>query len=372
MYGMLKMGIVGGGPGSMIGDIHRLTAKAKGKVNLVCGAFSANINKSVIKGEEIGLPKDRVYGSIEELIIKEKALPEQERMNFLAIATPNHLHVDAAILALESGFHVMCDKPLGISLAEAKKLESVVGKSKLVFGMTYTYRGYSAIQEVSRMIINGKIGKPRKIRIDYSQGWLSQLIENEGQKQAIWRTDPKYSGAGGTIADIGTHAFNLAEYLMGDKVSELCSQINTLVKGRQIDDDANVLMKFEKGAVGVLSVGQALTGEDNALSIHIHGEKGGLIWHHDDPKTIKIKLLNSEETVLVEDSNIDISEVINKLPKGHNESFLRGFADLYDKFIEHIYTDEYKGCPNIEDGVRGMLFIEKAIISNQKKTWVAL
>lgn len=293
-------------------------------------------------------------------------------MDFLIIATPNHLHVPTAIKALENGFHVMCDKPLGIDLEEARNLKSVIERTKLKFGMTYTYRGYTAIEEISKLIKKETIGSLRKVMIEYSQGWLSQLIEQEGQKQALWRTDKKFSGAGGTIADIGTHAFNLVEYVSGSKIEEICALVSTLVPGRKIDDDTNVLLKFVNGVTGILSASQVCTGEDNSLSLKIYRDKGGILWNHDQPKKIIVKLNDSVKTIEVNELDIDLNEVAEPLVGVHKKSFLKGFINLYDNFIDCINSGSSLNVPDIEDGMRGMLFIEKAIESNKKKEWVVL
>jgi len=369
---MLKMGIVGGGPGSMIGDVHRICAEATGKAQLICGAFSSDFDKSKTKGKEIGLEENRIYSDIDEMLAHETKLPIGERMDFLIIATPNHLHVSAAIKALASGFHVMCDKPLALNLEEARDLEKVIQQTKLKFGMTYTYRGYAVIEEIRGLVTKGTVGKIRKVMVDYSQGWLSQLIEQEGQKQALWRTNTKFSGAGGTIADIGSHAFNLAEYVSGLKVEEICSLITTLVPGRKIDDDTNVLLKFANGATGILSASQVCTGEDNSLSLKMYGNKGGILWHHDQPKKIIVKLKDSEQIIEVDELDIDLHEVAGSLVAKHSESFLKGFINLYSHFIDSINTGDTIDIPDIEDGVRGMLFIEKALESNAKRGWVVL
>lgn len=369
---MLKMGMVGGGPGSMIGDIHRLSAEALNKARLVCGAFSSSLEKSHAKGVELGLKPSRVYSSIDELIAGELRLPEQERMDFLAITTPNHLHVDAAIKALEAGFHVMCDKPLGINYEEALRLKQVLNNQSLKFGMTYTYRGYAAIQQIAQFVKDGKIGNLRKVMVDYTQGWLTNLVEKEGNKQASWRTDPKYSGAGGTIADIGTHAFNMAEYVADQKITDLTALVSTLVAGRIIDDDANVLIQFEKGATGAITVSQACAGEDNALELQVYGDKGGLIWKHDEPDRVIFKFDGGQEVIDVAEMEVDLKHLKANLPPGHPDSFLKGFINIYDQFIDSIGTGMKMHYPGIEDGVRGMLFIEKALKSDKDKKWVKL
>lgn len=369
---MLKMGMVGGGPGSMIGDVHRKTAEILGKAKLVCGAFSTDEAKNHNKGKELGLDEDRVYNNIDEMIAAESVLALGEKMDFLAIATPNHLHVEAARKALEAGVHVICDKPLGISLEEALELEKVVIKSNLKFGMTYSYRGYAALRQMALLIKEGGIGAIRKVMIDYTQGWLTKLIEKDGQKQAAWRTDPGYSGAGGTIADIGTHAFNLAEFIAGARVKELAAQVTALVAGRKIDDDANVLLRFEDNAVGTVTVSQACAGEENNLTVKAYGDKGGLIWEHARPSRLMLRLPGEERIIDVEEMDIEVSHIVEKLPPGHPASFVKGFINIYDDFIDSIATGKSGWYPGIVDGVRGMLFIEKAIGSNEQKAWVRL
>jgi len=364
--------MVGGGSGSMIGDVHRITAEATGKAQLVCAVLSSDFEKSKIKGRSIGLEERRIYRGIDEMIEEESKLAKGERMDFLIIATPNYLHVPVAIKALKHGFHVMCDKPLGINLEEAKRLENIIDCTKLKFGMTYTYRGYAAIKEIRKQVEKGTIGSLRKVMVDYSQGWLSGLIEQEGQKQAWWRTNPKFSGVGGTIADIGTHAFNLAEYVSGSKIEEICALVSTLVAGRKIDDDTNVLLKFANGATGTLSASQVCTGEDNSLSIKIYGDKGGILWNNDQPKKIVIKSKGCENMIEADGLDIDLNEVAAPLVGKHPEVFLKAFMALYSKFIDSINTGKPIGGPNIEDGTRGMLFIEKAIESNKKRKWVVL
>jgi predicted dehydrogenase len=369
---MLKMGMIGGGPDSMIGDVHRITAEATGKAQLVCAVLGTDFEKSKLKGKSIGIDEHRIYQNFEEMLAEESNLPKGQGMDFLIIATPNHLHVPFAIKALEQGFHVMCDKPLGINLEESRRLERIIEHTKLKFGMTYTYRGYAAIQEIQKQIKKGTIGRLRKVMIDYSQGWLSDLIEKDGQKQALWRTDPKFSGAGGTIADIGTHAFNLAEYVSGAKIEEICALVSTLVVGRKIDDDTNVLLKFANGITGTLSVSQVCAGEDNSLSIKVYGDKGGLLWNHSQPKKIIVKLKDGEDMINADWPDIDLNGVAQSLVGKHPDAFLKGFITIYSNFIDSINTGRSINAPNIEDGMRGMMFIEKAIESNKKRKWVAL
>jgi predicted dehydrogenase len=372
----LKMGIIGGGPGSMIGDIHRITATASGKAQLVCGAFSANPEKSKQKGNELGLPTDRIYNSYQEMIAKEAELPPSERMDFVSITTPNHLHAEQAQLALEAGFHVMCDKPLSFDLKEALSLQKVADLSSGIFAMSYTYRGYPLLKKAAELVAKKHLGEIRKVRVDYSQGWLSQLIEAEGHKQASWRTNPKTSGKGGTIADIGTHAFNLLESVCGLKVRNIFADISILVEGRKIDDDTNVLLEMENGAKGTLSVSQICTGEDNDLTLHIYGDKAGLIWNHKQPNELHVKYLDFTEDIIKTAEKNDQSESEVNIP-GQSPYFTEGFQNIYEAFFraienKKVINQDAFTLPTMEDGVRGMLFIEKAIESNKKREWVQL
>ncbi|MGJ3235701.1 Gfo/Idh/MocA family protein [Marivirga sp.] len=370
----LKMGMIGGGPGSMIGDIHRITATASGNAKLVCGAFSSTLEKSLIKGKELGLKKDRIYESYQEMIEKESKLDENERMDFVAIVTPNHLHFEMAKLALEAGFHVICDKPLAFDYAEALEFQKVVNKAKGEFAMTYTYRGYPLLEKARELVESGHLGEIRKVKVDYSQGWLSQLIEAEGHKQASWRTDPEKSGKGGTIADIGTHAFNLLESVSGLKVKSLMADVSILVEGRKNDDDTNVLLEMENGAKGYLSASQICTGEDQDLSLHIYGSKAGLIWNHNQPNLLTIKYPDFKEESIkgLKKESKENSEF--NIP-GHSPYFTEAFQRIYEGFFDNILKEESKSDfvkASIDDGVRGMVFIEKALKSSDERKWVSL
>ncbi|HET8859220.1 Gfo/Idh/MocA family oxidoreductase [Marivirga sp.] len=374
MTKILKMGMIGGGPGSMIGDIHRITATASGKAKLVCGAFSSTKEKSIEKGKELGLDENRIYESYSEMIKKEALLDEDKRIDFVTIVTPNFLHFEPAKLALEAGFHVICDKPLAFDYNEALQFEKVVEKAKGHFAMTYTYKGYPLLEKAKEIIDSGHLGDLRKVKVDYSQGWLSQLIEAEGHKQASWRTNPEKSGKGGTIADIGTHAFNLLESVSGLKVKSLMADVSILVPGRKIDDDTNVLLEMDNGAKGYLSSSQICTGEDQDLSVKIYGSKASLIWNHNQPNLITIKYPDfKEESIKGLDKELIEENEVN-LP-GHSSYFTEAFQRIYEGFFDTIQntnnkTDFVKA--NIKDGVRDMLFIEKAIQSSNEKKWIKL
>lgn len=288
----IRYGMVGGGRGAFIGAVHRIAAAMDQQVDLVCGAFSSDPERSKASGGDLFLPANRCYGTFEEMILAEKVLPADQRMDFIAIVTPNHMHFPPAKMALENGFHVLSDKPATFDLAEAKALAALVKKTGLLYGLTHNYTGYPLVKQARDMVATGKLGKIRKVVVEYPQGWLATRLEASGQKQAGWRTDPKRSGAGGCVGDIGTHAENLAEYITGLQISELAADLTSFVKGRQLDDDANVLLRFKGGAKGVLHSSQISVGEENNLNIRVYGELGGLEWHQKEPNTLLVKWLD--------------------------------------------------------------------------------
>ncbi|MEM6964449.1 MAG: Gfo/Idh/MocA family oxidoreductase [Bacteroidota bacterium] len=374
----IRMGMVGGGRGAFIGAVHRMAAALDGEIELVCGAFSSNPEKSKLSGEDLYLPADRVYGTYQEMIEKEKQLLAGERMDFISIVTPNHMHYGPAKLALENGFHVVCDKPLAFNLKEAKALKKLVDKTGLVFALTHNYTGYPMVKQAKMMIAKGKLGNIRKVVVEYPQGWLSTLLEGTEQKQAAWRTDPKRSGIAGAMGDIGTHAENLAEYITGLKISKMCADLSILVEGRLLDDDGNVLLEFDNGAKGILFASQISAGEENNLKIRIYGEKGGLEWRQQEPNTLVVKWLDKPMEVMRTGVGKLYPEALahTRLPAGHPEGYLEAFANIYRNFAmcvkahlsgkkpKKIYTD----FPTVDDGVRGMQFIEKVVASSKSKT----
>ncbi len=379
----IRMGMVGGGMGAFIGAVHRMAANLDGEIELVCGAFSSDPAKSKASGEALYLNPNRVYGSYEEMILKEKALPEGERMDFISIVTPNHVHFGPAKLALENGFHVMCDKPLCFNLEEAYELKSLVEKSGLLFGLTHTYTGYPMVKQARMMIKNGELGEIRKVVVEYPQGWLSTKLEESDQKQASWRTDPQRSGIAGAMGDIGTHAENLAEYITGLHITEMCADISKIVPGRLLDDDGNVLLRFNNGARGVLHASQISAGEENSLKIYVYGEKGGLEWHQMEPNTLLVKWLDkpTQRYRTGVGSLYAEAQAHTRVPAGHPEGYLEAFANLYRNFAyciqarldgkeaDAVYTD----FPGMEEGVRGMEFIYKVIESgNSNQKWILL
>ncbi|GAB3950344.1 Gfo/Idh/MocA family oxidoreductase [Spirosoma harenae] len=367
------MGMVGGGLDAFIGAVHRRAASFDNEIELVCGCFSSSPDKSKAAGHALYLPENRVYTSFQEMIEQEKALPEGERMDFISIVTPNHMHFPPAKMALENGFHVMCDKPMTLTLDEAKELAKIVEKSGLVFGLTHNYTGYPMVKEARDMVKNGKLGKIRKVVVEYPQGWLSKKEEDTDYKQAIWRTDPAKSGAAGCMGDIGTHAENLAEYVTGLKISQLCADLTAFVPGRMLDDDGNVLLHFEGGAKGVLHASQIANGEENALKIFVYGELGGLEWHQMEPNTLKYKTQEGQRIIRPNVGDLSASAKAHwRMPSGHPEGFFEAFANLYRNFayavkahMEGRDPDPIYDFPSVEDGVRGLAFIDTVIASNQ-------
>jgi len=375
--------MVGGGRGAFIGQVHRIAAALDGQIELVCGAFSSSPEKSRLSGKDLFLPDDRVYGSFEEMITKEKKLPEGERMDFISIVTPNHMHFAPAKMALENGFHVVCDKPLCFNLEEAYALREIYSKTDLVFALTHNYTAYPMVKEARHIIQSGQLGKIRKLVTAYPQGWLSTFLEESEQKQASWRTDPRKSGIAGAMGDIGTHAENLAEYISGLQIEELCADISTFVEGRRLDDDGNVLIRYNNGARGILYASQISAGEENALSVKVYGEKGGLEWHQMHPNTLELKWLDKPKE-LIRTGVGQLSESTQahtRLPAGHPEGYLEAFANIYRNFakciqakLEGVEADPvYKDFPGIEDGIRGMEFIYKVIESGKSDTkWIKM
>jgi predicted dehydrogenase len=358
----LRMGMIGGGPGAFIGAIHRTASQMDGEIELVAGAFSSDPSKSKSMGEELGLKAERVYGSYKELIEKEKKLSEDERIHFVSIVTPNHVHFEPAKLALENGFDVVLDKPMTFDLKEAYELKAVVEKTNKYFCLTHTYSGYPMIKEARQQVKSGKLGKIRKVFVTYPQGWLSDFIEGGDQKQAAWRTDPSKSGIAGCMGDIGTHAFNLAEYITGLKVVKLSADINIVVEGRKLDDDGAAFLKFDNGASGVLVASQVLTGEENNLTIKVYGDKGGLEWKHEDPNSLLLKWPDKPAEISRAGTGYlsSFASHNSRTPSGHPEGFIEAFANHYRNFalcvkarIENKKPEkEWLDFPGVDEGCK--------------------
>ena len=369
----LRMGMIGGGAGSFIGDVHRKAASIDGMIELVCGAFSSSAEKSKASGKALFLPEDRCYGSFEEMIIKEKELPEDKRMDFVAIVTPNYMHFPPAKMALEHGFHVVCDKPMTLTLEEAYELENIVSKSEKLFALTHNYTGYPMVKQARAMIENGDLGKIRKVQVQYLQGWLSTAVEKTGQKQASWRVDPKKSGIGGALGDIGTHAENLLEYITGLKIDELAADLGRFGEGRILDDDGNLLLRMNNGAKGTMSFSQIALGEENNLAIKVYGEKGSLEWKQENPNKLITRWLEQPSKKYTPSGNNLYDEALNtsRIPSGHPEGYLEAFATIYKNFATHLMavlggkTIKKPDYPTTKDGVRGMQFIYAAVESDK-------
>lgn len=376
----LRAGMIGGGKGAFIGAVHRIALNMDGLIELCCGALSQNPEKARESGKELFLPEDRVYDSYEEMIKRESELPEDQRMHFVIIVTPNFAHFEPAMMALEHGFHVMIDKPMTLTLEQAKALKAKVDETGLLLGLTHTYSGYPMVKEAKKMVADGKFGAIRKIYVEYPQGWLSQFSEADGNKQAAWRTDPSKSGKAGCMGDIGTHAAHLAEYISGQKIVKLCADLNIVVPGRLLDDDGAMLLKFDKGASGVLVATQVAAGEENNLKIRIYGEKGGLEWSQQEPNTLLVKWLDAP-TQVYRTGNAYLSPIAQfntRTPGGHPEGYLEAFGNLYKNFVLALSAklnnetpDPLIDYPTVEDGVRGMAFIDNVVASSQsdQKWW---
>ncbi|TSJ41114.1 Gfo/Idh/MocA family oxidoreductase [Mucilaginibacter corticis] len=367
--------MIGGGQGAFIGAVHRIAARIDGDYELVCGAFSSDPEKSKASGVALGLSADRSYSSYQELIEKEKQLPADQRVQVISIVTPNHVHFGPTKMALENGFHVVLDKPMTFSLAEAKELEKVVTASGKLFCLTHTYTGYPMVKEAKQLVKSGKIGKVRKIYVEYPQGWLSTFLEGEDNKQASWRTDPGKSGIAGAMGDIGTHAFNLMEYVTGLQVTQICADINIVVEGRKLDDDGAVLIKMNNGASAVLTATQIAAGEENNVKIRVYGETGSLEWQQWDANTLVVKM-SGEPWQIYRTGGGYVSSFAThntRTPGGHPEGYLEAFANLYHNFALCVKAQlegtqaspEAQDYPGIDEGVRGMAFIENVIASGK-------
>ena len=379
----LRMGMIGGGKDAFIGSIHRYASNMDGQVELVCGALSINPEIAKDSGQSLFLAEERIYLTYEEMIEKESNLPADKRMDFVTIVTPNFAHFAPAKLALQKGFNVVIEKPICFTIDEAKELKKIVEETGLLLCLTHTYSGYPMVKQARAMVSDGVLGKIRKVWVEYPQGWLSKLSEREGNAQAAWRTDPKKSGKSGCMGDIGTHAAHLAEYISGLKITHLCADLNILVDGRALDDDGNVLLKFDNGAAGVLMASQVAAGEENALKIRLYGEKGGIEWAQHEPNTLLVKWLDAPTQILRAGANYTdrLSSFATsncRTPGGHPEGYLEAFANIYKNFAATLMakmdgttpSKEALDFPSVDDGVRGMAFIDNVVASAQSdKKW---
>ena len=380
----LRMGMVGGGLDAFIGAVHRIAANMDGKIELCCGALSINPDVAKASGKALFLPEDRTYLSFEEMIKKESEMPADKRIDFITIVTPNFAHYAPAVMALDHGFNIVIEKPMTFTLEEAKALKKKVEETGLQLCLTHTYSGYPMVKQARSMVQDGTMGKVRKIIVEYPQGWLSRLTEREGNAQASWRTDPKKSGKSGSMGDIGTHAAHLAEYITGLNITKICADLNIVVEGRGLDDDGNVLLKFENNVNGVLIASQIAAGEENALKIYIYCENGGLEWRQQEPNSLLVKWL--DQPMQIYRAGANYSNILSKAalsncrtPGGHPEGYLEAFGNIYRNFALTLMsklegkepTPEMLDFPGVDEGVRGMAFIENVVASaasNEKWT----
>ena len=371
----LRFGMIGGGRGAFIGAVHRIAAILDGQAGLVAGAFSSDAARSRASGEDLFLDPTRVYGSYQEMAQAEATKPAAERLDFVVIVTPNHQHFPPAKLFLENGFNVVCDKPVTFNLAEAIKLRAIVRRTRKVFVLTHNYTGNAMVKQAREMVRTGKLGAIRKVVVEYPQGWLATRLEGSGQKQAAWRTDPKRSGAAGAMGDIGTHAENLAHYITGLEISELCADLTSFVPGRRLDDDGNILVRFKGGAKGILHASQISVGEENNLNIRIYGEKAGLEWQQEHPNELLVKFPDQPKQTWRRGNGYvgDTAKKFTRIPAGHPEGYLEAFANIYQEAFRAIRA-EVAGkkmpsdldFPTIDDGVEGMAFIDTVVKSSAR------
>jgi predicted dehydrogenase len=380
MSDRIRIGMIGGGPDAFIGAVHRMALRLDGQFELVAGAFSASASRSAITGAELGLDPQRVYGSWQEMAQAEAALPAAQRLQAVAIVTPNFLHHEPAIEFLNRGFHVICDKPMSINSACAAAMQAAVERSGKVFALTHNYSGYPMVHEARKFVQSGALGDLRKVYVEYLQGWLGDAIENDGQKQAVWRTDPQKTGPGGSLGDIGTHAFHLLEHISVDRVTQLYGRRHNFVAGRQVDDDAMLLLEMNSGATGTLVVSQVCAGAENNLRIRIHGSEGGLLWEHENPNELQVfHKQGAREIRRVGSAYLHPeAQSLSRVPSGHPEGYVEAFANIYQAFARAIRNDSpttgsnQGDFPSVFDGCRGVRFIEAAIESSATGQWVAL
>ncbi|GGB41456.1 oxidoreductase [Sphingomonas metalli] len=361
----LRLGMAGGGEGAFIGAIHRHAAALDGDWRLVAGAFSTDAERSRRSGAALGLAPERVYPSFDALIAGERALPEGERIDALAIVTPNHVHAPMAIAALDAGFHVFCEKPMAMTGDEARAIAAAARSSGKLFALAFTYSGYPLVEEARVRVARGDLGAIRVVQVEYLQGWLSQPIDTGGNKQAAWRTDPAQAGLGGCLGDIGTHAFQLAEHVSGERVAAVSADLAIHVPGRRLDDDVSALLRFANGATGTLKASQVAAGEENGLRLRVYGTRGGLEWSQMEPNTLTLRWLDRPaEVVRAGGPGLDPRTVaLLRTPAGHPEGYIEAFGNLYRAFAAAIDGGRERWFPGVGDGLRTMGFIE-AVIAN--------
>lgn len=377
----VRMGMVGGGEGAFIGAVHRMAAALDGEIELVCGAFSSDVQRAQRSGAALYLPTARIYDDYQAMLQAEAALPAEQRMQFVAIVTPNNSHFPIATAALQAGFHVLSDKPATLNLDEALQLQQLLQASDLLYGLTHTYIGYPLVKEARARVAAGELGKVRKVLVEYTQGWLADRQEDAGNKQAAWRLDPTQVGVSSCMGDVGVHAANLLEYVSGLAISEVCADLSPLVAGRSLDDDGSMLLRLNNGAKGVLTASQVCVGEENDLRLRIYGERGALEWRAQEPNTLWLKWPD-RATEMLRTGGAGLSPAASaatRLPMGHPEGYLEAFANLYLGFAGLIRARDSGAqpvlldCPGIKEAVRGMQFIEQAVTASHSNIkWHAL
>ncbi|NRG17531.1 Gfo/Idh/MocA family oxidoreductase [Rhizobiales bacterium] len=376
----IRLGMVGGGKDAFIGAVHRIAARLDDQFELVAGALSSTPEKAEESGRMLGLAEDRIYANFRDMAIRENRI--KDGIEAVAIVTPNHMHYQAAREFLKRGIHVICDKPLTSTLADAKKLAALTEKSGALFVLTHNYTGYPMIRHAREMVRKGELGDIRVVQAEYAQDWLAEPLERSGLKQAEWRTDPERSGAGGCVGDIGTHAFNLASFVTGLQLESLCADLDTFVEGRSLDDNVHVMMRFAGGAKGMLWSSQVATGNENALTLRVYGSRGGIEWAQEEPNKLWFTPLG-EPKRLITRGGAGAGEAaarVSRVPAGHPEGYLEGFANIYAEAARAIIakrngetTPSDVIFPTVEDGVAGVAFVDACVRSSRRNAaWVSL
>ena len=381
----LRMALVGGGRGSFIGRVHATAAVLDNRAELVAGALSSDPVRAKESAEDYAIPLDRAYGSYQELIEKELALPEDQRVDFISIATPNHTHFEIAKAAVEAGFNVICDKPLTLDCAQAEELLAAVEASDVVFAVTHNYTGYPLVRQARHMVMGGELGEIMAVRMNYIQGWLVTKLEDEDQKQAAWRTDPKRSGAAGCFGDIATHAFNLGRFVTGLIPDEISCHLRTFVQGRQLDDYGHAVVTYQNGALGTVTASQVTHGRENDVTIEVDGTKGSLSWRQENPNELWVRKNGQPHQLYTRDPNAPFTSPVAgescRLPSGHPEAFFEAFANIYraayNNIALRIAGQKFETVdtlyPNIYDGAEGMYFIQQSVASsNENGKWLPM
>jgi predicted dehydrogenase len=378
--GRIRLGMVGGGEGAFIGAVHRMAARLDDHYAFVAGALSSTSETALRSGAALGLAPERTYADFRDMARREAR--RKDGIEAVSIVTPNHMHAPVAAAFLQAGIHVICDKPLTATLKEALKLKVLADRSGLIFAVTHNYTGYPMVRHARAMVQAGELGDIRVVQVEYPQDWLTTKLEDSGQKQAGWRTDPARAGAGGCIGDIGTHAYNLADYITGIPVTELCAELSTFVDGRRLDDDAQILLRYANGARGILWASQVAPGNENALKIRIYGAKGGLEWRQEHPNQLHWSPFGEPTRIISRGTGAANAAAarVTRIPSGHPEGYLEGFATLYGEIAQAIRAARTGAkpapevhFPTVDDGVKGVAFVEAAVRSSAKGgRWVKL